>query len=92
MPGFPILRLFVHRMILGQHPYFGQIYDLRFFCEIDSKEQLRRIRRRNGDTMAKRFRREWIPRENRYFKAFHIKENSIDVPSGFPYDEHTNAL
>ena len=45
----------------SQHPYFGQIYDLRFFCETDSNEQLRRIRLRNGEKMAERFRTEWIP-------------------------------
>lgn len=63
----------------SQHPYFGQIYDLRFFCETDSEEQLRRIRLRNGEKMAERFRTEWIPREDRYFKAFQIRENSIPV-------------
>lgn len=63
----------------SQHPYFGKIYDLRFFCETDGEEQLRRIRLRNGEKMAERFRTEWIPRENRYFKTFHIRENSIPI-------------
>ena len=63
----------------SQHPYFGKIYDLRFFCETDSEEQLRRIRLRNGEKMAERFRTEWIPRENRYFKTFYVRENSIPI-------------
>ena len=65
----------------SQHPYFGDVYDLRFFCEICEEEQLLRIRRRNGDVMAERFRKEWIPRENRYFEAFSIREKSQMVNS-----------
>lgn len=60
----------------SQHPYFGEVYDLRFFCEISSREQLRRIRIRNGEEKLKRFREEWIPMENRYFEAFGIREKS----------------
>lgn len=63
----------------SQHPYFGKIYDLRFFCETDREEQLRRIRLRDGEQMAERFRKEWIPKENLYFQAFHVRESSIPV-------------
>ena len=47
----------------SQHPFFGDIWDLRFFCEIDPAEQLNRIRIRNGEAMCERFKQEWIPKE-----------------------------
>jgi len=61
----------------SQHPYFQDIYDLRFFLEIDPKEQIKRICIRDGEEKLKRFLSEWIPMENRYFSAYHIRENSI---------------
>lgn len=63
----------------SQHPYFGDVWDLKFFCRVSPAEQLNRIRLRNGEVMAKRFQQEWIPKENAYFSAFHIRENSILV-------------
>ncbi len=63
----------------SQHPYFGDIWNLRFFCEIGAEEQLHRIRLRNGPDMLERFKQEWIPRENDYFQAFGIREKSILV-------------
>lgn len=63
----------------SQHPYFGKIYDVRFFYEIAQEEQMRRICLRNGEKMAERFRTEWIPKENRYFQTFQIKEQSICI-------------
>ena len=61
----------------SQHPYFGDFYDLRFFCWIGEEEQIRRIRERNGEGMLKRFKEEWIPMENRYFESFGIRKDSI---------------
>ncbi len=49
------------------HPTFGEYYDLSFFCDVDSDEQLRRILERNGEKMLERFKNEWIPMEERYF-------------------------
>ena len=66
----------------SQHPFFGNIWDLRFFCEIDSAEQLNRIRIRNGNAMCERFKQEWIPKENEYFSAFGIREKSICLEDG----------
>ena len=60
----------------SQHPYFGDMYDLRIFCEITSEEQQKRILARNGAEMLKRFEEEWIPKENSYFQHFQIKEKS----------------
>lgn len=60
----------------SQHPYFGDIYDLRLFCEITKEEQRRRILKRNGAEMLKRFESEWIPKENQYFERYGIKGKS----------------
>ena len=66
----------------SQHPYFGNVYDLRFFCGISEEEQVHRIRVRNGEEMLKRFQSEWIPMENKYFAAFGIREKSLYVEGG----------
>lgn len=56
------------------HPYFGDIYSLRFFMEISVREQQRRILARNGEAVYRRFEHEWIPMENRYFEFYGIRE------------------
>lgn len=61
----------------SHHPYFGDRYDLKFFYEVEPEEQLRRIMKRNGPDMLRRFEEEWIPMEQRYFEAFQIAEKSI---------------
>lgn len=60
----------------SHHPYFGDPYDLRFFCRIGSEEQQNRILKRNGPEMLERFKQIWIPMENRYFEAFDIEAKS----------------
>ena len=56
------------------HPYFGDIYDIRVFMDVDPAEQQKRILTRNGPEMQPRFISEWIPKEELYFKTFRIKE------------------
>ncbi len=63
----------------SQHPYFGDAYDLRFFCRIPREEQICRIRERNGEEMLKTFQELWIPMENRYFETYGIREKSVEV-------------
>ncbi len=63
----------------SQHPCFGDVYDLRFFCRVSEEEQRRRILARNGPAMWEKFEKQWIPMENRYFDAFGIREKSIQV-------------
>lgn len=48
--------------------------DVKVFLWLDAEEQMRRIVRRNGAEMAKRFEDEWIPMENRYFAEFLVRE------------------
>lgn len=75
----PYKRLNVIEGAYSQHPYFGDAYDLRFFYGIDPLEQENRILKRNGSKMLERFRKEWIPMENRYLAAYGIAQNSICV-------------
>jgi HD-GYP domain-containing protein (c-di-GMP phosphodiesterase class II)/uridine kinase len=63
----------------SQHPYFGDVYDLRIFMNIDDNSQLDNIRKRNGEEMLHRFIHEWIPKENAYFDKYGIKEDSFMI-------------
>ena len=56
----------------AQHPIFGDYAHLKVFSTVDEEEQLTRIVKRNGHTLAARFRAEWIPMEESYFQAFCI--------------------
>jgi len=60
----------------SQHPYFGDVYDLKVFMEIDSESQLANIRKRNGEQKLSMFVERWIPKELAYFEKFGIKEKS----------------
>ncbi len=56
------------------HPHLWDGYDLRIFLHIDREAQRQRIRERNGPGQLKIFEEQWIPLEERYFSAFHIRE------------------
>ena len=58
------------------HPYFGDYADLICFMETDPDEQRRRILARNGPERLKLFESRWIPYEQKYEAAFHIKEKA----------------
>lgn len=60
----------------SMHPYFRDVYDMKIFMDIEEELQEERILRRNGAWMLKRFREEWIPKENAYFEKFCILEKS----------------
>ena len=64
--------------VYSLHPRFRNYYDYSVFLNIDRKEQLNRILRRNGDVMLDRFKNEWIPLEDRYFSEFDLK-NNVDL-------------
>ena len=57
----------------SHHPVFGAYADLRVFVTVSPEEQMERILCRNGEGLAKRFREEWIPMEERYFAAFEVE-------------------
>lgn len=59
----------------SQHPFFGDLYQLRLFLEISPEEQRKRLRLRDPKKLP-RFLEEWIPKENAYFDAFSISEKA----------------
>ena len=65
----------------SHHPYLGTYADLKVFSDISPEMQMERIRKRNGEWMAERFRTEWIPLEENYYRFYQIKENSDIVIS-----------
>lgn len=50
-------------------PEFLPYWDITVFLDVDKKEQMRRIIKRNGEQQAKQFEKRWIPMEENYFKT-----------------------
>lgn len=75
----PHCRLNIIEGAYSCHPYFGDIYQVRFFVELSAEEQKARILARNGEEKYKQFVNEWIPMENRYFEACGISEKCIRI-------------
>ena len=60
----------------SQHDYFGDIYDVRVFMNINTDKQIDNIRKRNGEEQLKVFLERWIPKEEAYFEKFLIQQKS----------------
>ena len=58
------------------HPVFGKYMGLSVFCDVEPREQLRRIQRRGGFEALKSFQQRWIPMEERYIEYFRIREGA----------------
>jgi len=56
----------------SHHPIFGEYGDIKVFCDVDPKEQMKRIEKRNGAEMARIFEQRWIPLEERYFEVYKV--------------------
>lgn len=56
------------------HPALWNFYDLHIFLTIEYREQLERIRQRNGEANLSAFREKWIPLEESYFLAYRIEQ------------------
>lgn len=69
--------------VYSMHPTLVDSYDLKIFLYIDAEEQSRRILKRNGPTMQRRFLEEWIPLEDEYFDELRIREQSDMVIQGY---------
>ena len=63
------------------HPVFGDYADLKVFFDISPGEQIKRLRKRNGEKMAQIFAKRWIPMEEKYIKTFDIKAK-VDIITG----------
>lgn len=61
------------------HPYFGDIYQVKFFVDLPEEVQKARILARNGEEKYRRFVNEWIPMENQYFETYGIREKCIRI-------------
>lgn len=75
----PYSRLNIIEGSYSCHPYFGEVYQVRFFVELSAEEQRRRILARNGEEKYRRFVNEWIPMENRYFETYGIRDKCIRI-------------
>lgn len=58
------------------HPSLGKYMDLCAFSDVGKKEQMARIRKRNGEEAVFAFAEKWIPMEENYFKSYSIKERA----------------
>ena len=54
------------------HPFINDIYDLKIFVTINKEEQLRRLKERDGEFFLEKFIKEWIPKEEAYFRVYAI--------------------
>ena len=61
--------------VYSNHPKFNKYYDLSIFLNIEREMQYKRILKRSGEFMFKRFKDEWIPKEDSYFEKFKISNN-----------------
>jgi len=60
----------------SHHPKFNNYSDLKVFSDISPDNQLKRIKIRNGEEVAKIYSEKWIPLEENYIKSFNVKENA----------------
>ena len=58
------------------HPKLGNYMDIKVFCDVSEQEQKSRIRKRNGETALSAFLNKWIPMEERYLKAYAVREKA----------------
>lgn len=56
----------------SQHPYFGNVYDLKVVLKVSPERRTERIYKRPA-FLQKRFFEEWIPMEQRYFAQVSIE-------------------
>jgi len=64
--------------VYSMHPMFLPYYDATIFLNINRQNQYDRILKRSNNHMLERFKQEWIPLEDLYFKHFDVK-NVADV-------------
>lgn len=69
-------RLNIIEGVYSMHPTLIDIYNLRIFLSIGKQEQCRRILKRSGQELYKKFLDLWIPLENTYFDNMRIREQS----------------
>jgi len=78
-------RLNIIEGVYSLHSTLAEIYHIKVFLTVSSKEQLCRIEARDGETLLERFQSEWLPMERCYFEDFGIAQ-TCDFIFG---EEHT---
>lgn len=58
------------------HPALGNYMDLRVFSDVTPREQLRRLQSRADEKLAQQYVNTWIPLEEKYFKAYAIRDRA----------------
>ena len=81
LEGYPVpyKKLNIIEGSYSMHPYFKNPYQLRVFLNISPKDQMENRKKRNGPEKAKQFQNMWIPKEEAYFKKFHVMDGAIQV-------------
>jgi uridine kinase len=64
------------------HPELVSCWTMKVFLALDPESQSKRILARNGPDRHKQFLERWIPMEERYFQAFHVRESCDFVLDG----------
>lgn len=67
-------KLIITEGAYSMHPKMEDYYDFSVFLDVIPELQKERISKRNSPDFAQRFFNEWIPLENKYFKATNIKK------------------
>ncbi len=60
------------------HPVLSGLYDIKIFLDISGEKQLVRLRERDPSSLEA-FLANWIPREERYFQMYRIREQCIVI-------------
>lgn len=63
------------------HPMLSVYYDYKIFLDVNILEQERRLIKRNPEKIEM-FKKDWIPREEKYFKEYPMEKRSNIVISG----------
>ncbi|MBE6866464.1 MAG: hypothetical protein E7492_05860 [Ruminococcaceae bacterium] len=69
-------RLNIVEGVYAMHPELREAYEYELFFDVARPKQLDRIKKRSSEKMLKRFKEEWIPLEDLYFKSFNTKKEA----------------
>lgn len=74
--SIPPKRLNIIEGSYAHHSFFSDAKALRIFVTIEPKQQIERLRKREGDIRLRQFQNLWIPLEEEYFKKFMVMEEA----------------
>ncbi|MEG1782373.1 MAG: uridine kinase [Oscillospiraceae bacterium] len=66
-------RLNIVEGVYSMHPELMKYYEYTIFLDVERPVQLERILSRSNENMLAKFKNEWIPLEDAYFKAFNLR-------------------